>query len=69
NDAKQKGFDWEETKPLYNGRSVRSRGMKTDGNQTYEPPFRGALVIAQNAPVDATPAVLERILHLYMSRT
>lgn len=68
NDAKQKGFDWEETKPLYNGRSVRSRGMKTAGNQTYEPPFKGTLVIAQNATVDASPAVLERIIHLYTDR-
>ncbi|NOH85154.1 bifunctional DNA primase/helicase [Vibrio sp. 03-59-1] len=68
NDAKQKGFDWEETKPLYNGRSVRSRGMKTAGNQTYEPPFKGSLVIAQNATVDASPAVLERIIHLYTDR-
>ncbi|NOI31893.1 toprim domain-containing protein [Vibrio coralliilyticus] len=68
NDAKQKGFDWEETKPLYNGRSVRSRGMKTAGNQTYEPPFKGSLVIAQNASIDASPAVLERIIHLYTDK-
>lgn len=68
NDSKQKGFDWEETKPLYNGRSVRSRGMSTSGNQTYEPPFRGALVIAQNATIDASPAVLERIIHLYTDK-
>lgn len=36
-----KGFDWDELKTAYNGRSVRARGMATSGNETYEPPFRG----------------------------
>lgn len=62
--VKQKGFDWDEVKPLYNGRSVYSRGVKNAGNETYEPPFRGALVISQNADVMASEAVLQRILHI-----
>lgn len=61
---KQKGFDWDELKPLFNGRSVYSRGVKNSGNETYEPPFRGALVISQNAPVSASDAILQRILHV-----
>ncbi len=62
--AKQKGFDWDETKPLYNGRSVYSRGVKNSGNETHEPPFRGALVISQNANVSASDAVMQRICHI-----
>lgn len=62
--VKQKGFDWDELKPLYNGRSVYSRGMKNSGNETHEPPFRGALVISQNAPVHASDAIMQRILHI-----
>ena len=61
-------FDWSETKKLYNGRSMKGRGMRTQGNETYEPPFRGSLVISQNAPVDAEQAVLERIVHCYFHK-
>jgi len=62
--AKQKSFDWEELKTAYNGRSVRSRGMKNNGNETYEPPFRASIVIAQNAPVEGSDAIVQRIVHL-----
>lgn len=61
---KQKAFEWDELKPLYNGRSVYSRGVKNNGNETYEPPFRGALVISQNASVMASEAILQRICHI-----
>ncbi|SUX30176.1 toprim domain-containing protein [Chromobacterium vaccinii] len=63
-----KNFDWDELKTAYNGRSVRSRGMKNGGNETYEPPFRGAIVISQNATVSASDAVMQRICHLYFER-
>lgn len=62
---KQKGFDWDEIKTAYNGRSVRATGMKNGGNDTKEPPFRGAVLISQNAPVQASDAVIQRICHLY----
>ncbi|AZT32360.1 toprim domain-containing protein [Salmonella enterica subsp. enterica serovar Stanleyville] len=65
---KQRGFDFDDLKPLYNGRGVRATGIKTNNNETYEPPFRGAIVIAQNAVVDASPAMLERIVHLYTDK-
>jgi len=64
-----RGFDWEELKTAYNGRSVPSRGLRNSGNETYEPPFRGALVIAQNADVSASNPMLERIIHLYTDRS
>lgn len=62
--AKQRTFDWDELKTAYNGRSVRSTGVKNSGNETREPPFRGAIVISQNAPVTASDAILQRIVHL-----
>lgn len=69
-DDKSKGgrFDWDELKTAYNGRSVRSRGLKTSGNETYEPPFRGSIVISQNAEVNASEAVLQRIVHTRFTR-
>jgi len=59
-----KKFEWEELKTAYNGRTVRSRGVKNGGMETFEPPFRGAIVIEQNEPVNASRAVLERIMSL-----
>ena len=38
--------------------------MKNGGNETYEPPFRGVVVISQNAEVSASDAILQRICHL-----
>ncbi|WAC70788.1 hypothetical protein OU995_14285 [Roseateles sp. SL47] len=63
-----KGFDWDELKTAFNGRSVRARGMATGGNETYEPPFRGAIVISQNNEVAASDAILQRIVHLTFDR-
>ena len=57
-------FEWDELKTAYNGRSVRARGVKSGGNETYEPPFRGAVVIAQNYAVEASPALLERLIQI-----
>ena len=57
-------FDWEELKTAYNGRSVRSRGVKNGGMETFEPPFRGSVIIEQNEPVNASRAINERIMSL-----
>lgn len=59
-----KQFDFNELKPLFDGRSIYSRGVKNSGNETYEPPFRASLIISQNAEVSADPAVLQRIVHI-----
>lgn len=67
--AKQKAFDWTELKTAYNGRSVRATGVKNSGNETREPPFRGAVVIAQNAEVNANDAILQRIVHLSFDKS
>lgn len=68
-DAKVRSFDWDELKTAYNGRSVRSRGVANGGNETYEPAFRGAIVISQNNQVQASDAVMTRIMHLYFDRS
>lgn len=61
-------FDFDELKSLFNGRSTRTTGVKSVGNDTYEPPFRAAIVIEQNRPVKADDAVMQRICHVYMTR-
>ncbi len=65
---KSKQFDWDELKPLFNGRPTRSRGYRNQGNDTYEPPFRGSVVIAQNDAVNSSEAVMRRICQLKFSR-
>lgn len=60
---KQK-FDWDELKDAFNGQNIRSRGVKTSGNETYEPPFRAAIMISQNDPMNASEAVLSRTLQI-----
>ncbi|HEN3438260.1 TPA: toprim domain-containing protein [Yersinia enterocolitica] len=66
--GKQRAFDWDELKSLYNGRSPRAVGIKTNNNETYEPPFKGAIIIAQNANTEGSKAFLERIIHLHTDR-
>lgn len=61
-------FDWDELKTAYNGGIPYSTGQKNIGNSTYEPPFRGSIVISQNAVVKASKAVLERIVHIYFEK-
>lgn len=64
-----KRFEWDELKTAYNGRAVRTRAIANAGMETFEPPFRGAIVIAQNAPVEASPALRERIMGLHFDKS
>jgi energy-coupling factor transporter ATP-binding protein EcfA2 len=59
-----RSFDWDELKDAYNGNNIRTTGVKTAGNETYEPPFRASIVISQNNPVQASQAIMERICHM-----
>lgn len=61
-------FSWDELKDAYNGRAIRPKGLKTAGNETYEPPFRGAIMISQNTQIQACEAILTRTLHIYFDR-
>ncbi|MBF0169071.1 MAG: toprim domain-containing protein [Alphaproteobacteria bacterium] len=65
--AKVRQFDWDELKPAYNGRPSRATGVKNGGNDTKEPPFRGSIVISQNAQVNASDAIMQRIVHLHFT--
>lgn len=67
--VKQKAFEWDELKTAYNGRSLRTTGVKNSGNETYEPPFRGSIVIAQNAQVSASSAIMERICYMNIDKS
>ncbi|UUT14497.1 toprim domain-containing protein [Pseudomonas zeae] len=66
--AHAKGFDWDELKDYYGGGTLGTKGMKTSGNETYEPPFRGAIAISQNADVSASEAILTRIIKSHFVR-
>ncbi|WP_193754022.1 toprim domain-containing protein [Pseudomonas mediterranea] len=63
-----KSFDWDELKDFFGGGTLGTRGMKTSGNETYEPPFRGTIAISQNADVSASEAILTRIIKTHFSR-
>jgi hypothetical protein len=62
-------FEWDELKTAYNGRAVRTRAIANGGMETFEPPFRGAIAIVQNDPVDASPAMRERIMGLNIDKS
>ena len=62
-------FDLNEAKGLYNGRGMRSTGVRTGGNETREPPFRGSLIIAQNAAIESERAVMERIVRIHWDKS
>ncbi|ENU92524.1 hypothetical protein F971_01506 [Acinetobacter vivianii] len=61
-DKGTKQFDWDSLKTLFDGGSLGAQGVKSGGNETYEPPFAGTLIISQNAEVLSTEAVMGRIV-------
>ncbi|MEB2231404.1 toprim domain-containing protein [Xanthomonas campestris pv. campestris] len=66
--AHSKTFEWDELKDFFGGGTLATRGVRNGGNETYEPPFRGTIVITQNAAVDASEAILTRIVKLHFKR-
>ena len=65
----KQAFHWDSLKSLYNGGSLRTTGVKSSGNDTYDPQFRAALFISQNAAVQASPPIMERIVHLWFDKS
>lgn len=57
-------FNWDMLKTLYDGGSLGARGMKTGGNETYDPPFMGSLIVSQNAEINGSEAIKGRFLHI-----
>ncbi|MFV9997279.1 MAG: hypothetical protein AB8W37_06185 [Arsenophonus endosymbiont of Dermacentor nuttalli] len=45
-DNVKRAFDWEEMKSLYNGRAIRSTGIKTNQNETYDLPCLKAVLLS-----------------------
>ena len=67
-DSKQGKDNWlYESKTQFNGRSVRSKGNKNNGNDTDESPFLGSIVVSQNVKIDADEATLTRFIYLHMT--
>lgn len=66
--AHAKSFEWDELKDYYGGGTLATRGVRNGGNETYEPPFQGTIVISQNAPVDGSEAILTRIVKLHFKK-
>ncbi len=66
--AHAKSFEWDELKDYFGGGTLATRGVRNGGNDTYEPPFRGTIVISQNAAVDASEAILTRIVKLHFRK-
>jgi energy-coupling factor transporter ATP-binding protein EcfA2 len=62
-------FDYNDLLVLYNGRSPRGTGMKTDGFETTSPPFLGTIYLMQNERIDAIPAVLERLMSMAIDKS
>ncbi|PUB10428.1 hypothetical protein C8K14_1441, partial [Novosphingobium sp. GV079] len=71
NDEKRTGgrqFDHNELLVLFNGRSPRGTGQKSNGVETSEPPFLGTIYLVQNERIDAIPAVLERLMSMSIDK-
>ena len=62
-------FHWDEFKKLFDYHAtLRVTGAKTTGNETRATHFRGALGISQNQSVDASAAILSRIVELHATK-
>lgn len=67
-DARQKQFGFDEVKPFFNGRGTGTLGVSRRGNETDESVFQASLVISQNAEVEGSQALLERIVHCHADK-
>ncbi|EGY27641.1 putative phage protein [Desulfovibrio sp. A2] len=67
-DAKQRQFGFDEVKPFYNGRGTGTLGVAKRSNDVEEHLFQASLVISQNAEVDGSEALLQRIVHCHADK-
>ncbi|ADU61450.1 MAG: toprim domain-containing protein [Pseudodesulfovibrio sp.] len=67
-DAKAKQFDFDLCKPFFNGRGTGTLGVARRNNDVEESLFQAALVISQNAEVDGSEALLQRIVHFHVDK-
>lgn len=67
-DAKAKQFDFDLCKPFFNGRGTGTLGVARRNNDVEESLFQAALVISQNAEVDGSEALLQRVVHVHVDK-
>lgn len=65
NSHKQKGFNFEELKAMFNGRAPRMTAYKTTDNSINNQSFKGGLVISQNRAIEGSEAIESRLIDLY----
>jgi len=68
NEKRPQQFDFDECKPFYNGRSTGTLGIATRSNDVDEQLFQASLLISQNAEVDGSEALLQRIVHCHVDK-
>lgn len=66
---KQKGFNFEELKAMFNGRSPRMTAYKTTDNTINNQGFKGGLVISQNKAIEGSEAIESRLIDLYFDKS
>ncbi|EPR43157.1 hypothetical protein dsx2_2517 [Desulfovibrio sp. X2] len=67
-DARQKQFGFDEVKPFFNGRGTGTLGVARRSNDVEEHLFQASLLISQNAEVDGSEALLQRIVHCHADK-
>ena len=67
-DAKAKQFDFDLCKPFFNGRGTGTLGVARRNNDVEESLFQAALIISQNAEVDGSEALLQRVVHVHVDK-
>ena len=68
NEKRPQQFDFDECKPFYNGRATGTLGVATRSNDVDEQLFQATLLISQNAEVDGSEALLQRIVHCHVDK-
>lgn len=66
---KIKQFNFDECKPFFNGRGTGTLGIAKRGNDTEDNVFQASLIISQNAEVDGSEALLQRIVHCHVDKS
>ena len=69
NTHKQKGFNFEELKAMFNGRAPRITAYKTTDNSINNQKFKGGLVISQNRAIEGSEAIESRLIDLYFDKS
>lgn len=67
-DAKQRQFNFDECKPFFNGNGTGTLGIAKRGNDVEESIFQASLIISQNAEVEGSEALLQRIVHCHADK-